>query len=138
MEIVYSNHALERMEERAITGLMVESLLSRPEQVVEGETADGVQRDARRVAGRLSSCLVDTPRDADTHHRAWRSRTVLEERASQVMVESLLSRPEQVVEGETADGVHRGTLEEGRRAIVVLSRGRVPRTVLTVMLARGE
>ena len=74
MEIVYSNHALERMEERAITGLMVESPLSRPKQVVEGETADE----------------------------------------------------------------YSGTLEDGRRAIVVLSRGRVPRTVLTVMLARGE
>ena len=74
MEIVYSNHALERMEEREIAGRMVESLLLRPERVVEGETADE----------------------------------------------------------------YSGTLEDGRRAIVVLSRGREPRTVITVMLARGE
>ena len=74
MEIVYSNHALERMEEREIAGRMVESLLLRPERVVEGETADE----------------------------------------------------------------YSGTLEDGRRAIIVLSRGREPRTVITVMLARGE
>ena len=40
-------------------------------------------------------------------------------------------------EGETADE-YSGTLEDGRRAIAVLSRGREPRTVITVMLARGE
>ena len=40
-------------------------------------------------------------------------------------------------EGETADE-YSGTLEDGRRAIAVLSRGREPRTLITVMLARGE
>ena len=42
MEIVYSNHALERMEEREIAGRMVESLLLRPERVVEGRSASSV------------------------------------------------------------------------------------------------
>lgn len=54
-----------------------------------------------------------------------------------VMVERLLSSPQQVVEGETADE-YSGTLEDGRRAIVVVARGGEPRTVITVMLARGE
>ena len=74
MEIVYGNHALERMEEREIAGRMVEGLLLHPVRVIEGETADE----------------------------------------------------------------YSGTLEDGRRAIVVLSRGREPRMVITVMLARGE
>lgn len=39
MEIVYSNHALERMEERGIAGLMVERLLSSPGQVVRPQTS---------------------------------------------------------------------------------------------------
>ena len=74
MEIVYSNHALERMEEREIARRMVEGLLSRPEQVIEGETADE----------------------------------------------------------------YSGALGDGRRAIVILSRSPEPRTVITVMLVRGE
>ena len=49
----------------------------------------------------------------------------------------LLSSPQHVLEGETADE-YSGTLEDGRRAIVVVSRGSEPRTVITVMLARGE
>ena len=57
MDIIYSNHARERMEEREITGLMVESLLLRPEHVIEGETANeysGTIEDGRRAIVVLS------------------------------------------------------------------------------------
>ena len=53
----------------------------------------------------------------------WRSSTA-------TTVESVLLRPERVVKGETADE-YSGRLEDGRRAIIVVSRGRVPRTVIT-------
>lgn len=66
------------------------------------------------------------------------SRERMEERAiASPMVERLLSHPERIIHGETADEYH-GTLEDGRRVIIVLSRGVEPRTVITVMLARGE
>lgn len=52
MEIVYSSHARERMEEREITSPAVEHLLINPDQVIEGRTADeysGVLGDGRRA-----------------------------------------------------------------------------------------
>ena len=52
MEIIYSSHARERMEEREIAGPAVEHLLINPDQVIEGETADeysGRLGDGRRA-----------------------------------------------------------------------------------------
>ncbi len=52
MEVVYSSHARERMEEREIAGPAVEHLLLNPDQVIEGRTADeysGWLGDGRRA-----------------------------------------------------------------------------------------
>ena len=52
MEIIYSSHASERMEEREITAVAVEHLLINPDQVIEGKTADeysGRLGDGRRA-----------------------------------------------------------------------------------------
>ena len=52
MEIVYSSHARERMEEREITSPAVEHLLINPDQVIEDRTADeysGRLGDGRRA-----------------------------------------------------------------------------------------
>lgn len=40
MRIAYSGHALIRMEQRGITAEMVERVLTAPDHLVEGETAD--------------------------------------------------------------------------------------------------
>ncbi len=52
MEIIYSSHARERMEEREVTGPAVEHLLINPDQVIGGKTADeysGRLGDGRRA-----------------------------------------------------------------------------------------
>ena len=64
MEIVYSNHGLERMEGREIAGRVVESLLLRPERVVEGRSASAVTVTAHllpRITTRLPDPGTPTP-----------------------------------------------------------------------------